>query len=125
MRVSTFVKKSPVLTSLSTMQSHIRSRNFVVATAPLVTVTFCFHNSALSCFILNETFGILQQQQTLYFGYANLGSHVPFQILKSNRSCRQGRKCELPLLHQFLPDADCTACRNSASEGKVWRKCAV
>ena len=30
---------------------------------------------------------MLQQQATAYFGYINLGSHVPFQISKSNRSC--------------------------------------
>ena len=32
---------------------------------------------------------MLQQQETLY-----VGSHVQFQISKSNRSCRQGRMCE-------------------------------
>jgi len=30
-----------------------------------VTVTFCFHNSALSFFILNELFDMLQYQETL------------------------------------------------------------
>ena len=43
------------------------------AAATQVTVTFCFHNYALSCFILNETFDMLQQQKTLYFEYTNLG----------------------------------------------------
>ena len=38
-------------------------RNFVVATARLVTVTFCFHNSSLPCFVLNEIFDMLQQQE--------------------------------------------------------------
>jgi len=77
-------EKSPMLTSLSTVQSLMPNRNFVVATATLVTVTFCFHNSALSCFILKETFNILQQQETLYCRYTNFGSHVRFQIIKSN-----------------------------------------
>ena len=31
----------------------------------LVTVIFCFHNSVLSFFILNEIFDMLQQQETL------------------------------------------------------------
>ena len=42
-------KKSSVLTSLLTVQSHMPNRNFVITTATLVTVIFCFHNSALSC----------------------------------------------------------------------------
>ena len=92
-------EKSPVPTSLSTMQSHMQSRSFVVTTAKLVTVTFCFHNSALSFFIQNERFDILQQQKTLHFGYTNLGLHVQFQIIKSNRSCRQVRTCELTHFH--------------------------
>ena len=37
---------------VSTMQSHMLSSNFVVATLAQVTVTFCFHNSA----ILNNVF---------------------------------------------------------------------
>ena len=100
-------EKSPVPTSLATMQSHMPNKNFAVATATLVTVTFCCHNSALSCFILNETFDMLQQQETLYFGCTNLGSHVQFQIIKSNHLYRQGCMCELMLLLQFLPGIDC------------------
>ena len=92
-------EKYPVSTSLSTVQSHMPNRNLVVAITTLVTVTLCFHNSALSCFILNATFGMLQQQDTLYFGYTNLGFRVQFQTIKSNHSCRQGYTCELPPLH--------------------------
>ena len=55
-------EKSPVSKSLSTVQSHMPNRNFVVATATLVTVSFYFHSSHSSCFTLNETFGMLQQQ---------------------------------------------------------------
>ena len=75
-------------------------RNFVVATATLVTVIFCFHSCVLSCFTLNETFDMLQQQETLYFEYANLGLHIEFQIIKSTNSFRH--VYVLILLHQFL-----------------------
>ena len=98
--------ESPVPASLSNVQSHTPNRDFVVATATIMTVTLCCHNSALSCFIINETFDMLQQQETLYFGYTNFGSYVSFQIVKSNRSCRQGHTCELTLLHLFLPGMD-------------------
>ena len=37
-------------------------RIFVVATATLVTVTFCCHNSVFSFFILNGIFEMVQQQ---------------------------------------------------------------
>ena len=87
-----------------TVQSHITNRNFFIATATLVTVALCFHNSALSCFILNLTFGILQQQETQYSGEAHetqySGEYMNFQITKSNCPCRQGHMCELTLLHQ-------------------------
>ena len=76
-------EKSPMPTILSTVQLHMPHRNFAVATVMLVTVTYCSHNSALSCFILTETYDMLQQQEDLYFGHTNLGSHVQFQILKS------------------------------------------
>ena len=65
-------KKSPVPISLPKVQSHMPNSNFVVAIATLVTVTFCHHNSAISCFILNETFDMLLQQETLYFGCIDL-----------------------------------------------------
>ena len=100
-------EKSPVPTSLLTVQSHMPNRNHVVATATPVTITSCFHNSALSCFILNEIFDMLQQQETLFCGYTNHGSHVQIQISKSNHSCKRGCTCELTLLHQFLPGMDC------------------
>ena len=58
--------------SLSTVQSHMQNRDFVVVTATLMTVTFCFYNSALPCFTLNETLSI-HQQQALNFGYRNPG----------------------------------------------------
>ena len=83
-------KKSPVPTSLLIVQSHMPSKNFVVVTATLVTATFCFHNSALSCFIPNDAFEMVQQQETLYLGNKTLGSYVQFQIIQSNHSCRQG-----------------------------------
>ena len=89
-----------------TVNRAIAHKNFVVATATLVTVTVCFHNSALPCFILNETFEMVQQQETLYFGSTNLGSHVQFQIFQSNHSCRQGHTCKLTLLCQFFPGMD-------------------
>ena len=50
---------------------------------------------------------MLQQQEDLYCRYTNLGSHVQLQIIKSNRSCRQGRMCELTLLQNVLPNMDC------------------
>ena len=75
-------EKSPVPTSLSTAQSHMQNRNYVVATATQVTVTFCLHNSALSCFILYELLDMLQQQETPFCGYTNLGSHMQIQISK-------------------------------------------
>ena len=72
-------------------------------------VTFCFHNSILFCCIPHATFDMLQQQETLYFGYKNVGSHVQLQICKSNSSCRQRRMRELILLRQFLPGMDCNS----------------
>ena len=60
MSLSTVPKSlSTVPTSLSTVPSHMLNRNFVITTAKLVTITFCFHKSALSYFILNKTFGML------------------------------------------------------------------
>ena len=111
-RISTYVQnpqhggKSPVPTSLSTVQSHVPIGNFVVATGTLVTVTFCFHNSALCCFALNEMFDMLQQEEILYFGSTNLASHAQFQIIKSNHSCKRGCTCEVPLVLQFHPGMD-------------------
>ena len=46
-------KKSPVPTSLSTVQLHMPNKDFVIATAILVTVTFYSYSSALFCCILN------------------------------------------------------------------------
>ena len=105
-------KRSPVPTSLLTVLSHMPNRNFIVITATLVIITFCFHNSALSCFVLNEAFNILQQLQTLHFGYTNYGSQVPFQIFKNNSSCRQGYMCRSMLLHQLALVMDCTSKQN-------------
>jgi len=56
------------------------NRNFVALTATRVTVTFCFHNSAVFCFTINETFDMSQQQETLCFRYTDFESHVHFQI---------------------------------------------
>ena len=64
--------KLPVPTSLSTLQSHIPNRNIVIATTTVLTGTICFHNSALSCFILNGTFEMLQKQETLFIEYTNI-----------------------------------------------------
>ena len=96
-------EKLPVPQSVSTVRSCMPNRKFIVATAALMTVTFCFKNSAISCFILHETLDVLQQQETLNFGYTNLASLVQFQRIRSSRSCRQGRTRELTLLYQFLP----------------------
>ena len=63
--------------------SNKHNRNFVVATAALVAVTFCCHSSLLFCFVLNNTSDIFQQKETLYFGYTNLGSSVQFQIVRT------------------------------------------
>ena len=65
-------EKSPVLASLITVQSRIPDSNFVVATATLLTVVICFHTSVLSCFILNETFDMLQQQENQMFQFDRL-----------------------------------------------------
>ena len=94
------------LTPLSIVKSCMSNRNLVLTSATLVTVILCCHNSARSSFIINETFGMLQQQETLYFGYTTLGSHLESQIIKSNRLCRQARTCKLTLLRQFLPRMD-------------------
>ena len=99
-------EKTPVPTSLLTVQSFMPNRNYVVPTATQVTITFCFHNSALSCFILNEIFDMLQQLETLFCEYTSLRSHVQIQISKSNHSCKRGCTCELTLLHQVLPGMD-------------------
>ena len=99
-------EKSPVPTLLSTVQLDMPNKNFVAATVTLVAVTFCFHNFA-SYFILNETFGTLQQHETLYFGCTNLGSHAQLKTITRNCSCRQRRTCELPLLREFLSGMDC------------------
>ena len=95
-------RESPVPTSLSTVQLLMLNSNCIVSTVTLVTVTFCFYNSTLFHFILNETFDMLGQKEARYFGYKNVGSHVKFQVIRSNRSCTQEHTCELPLLHQFL-----------------------
>ena len=44
---------------LSTHMHMSTNRKFVVKTAALATFTFCFHTSALCCFVLNETFDLL------------------------------------------------------------------
>ena len=65
--------KSPARVRNRPCQNHYQPCNracLIIAT--LVTVIFSFHNSALSCSILNETFDMLQQQETLHVGYANL-----------------------------------------------------
>ena len=87
-RVSTYVQnpqheqKITRAKSLSIVQSRVPNRKFVVATATLMTVTFCIHNFASSCFTLNETLYMLQHQEILYFTYTICGSHVPFQIIQ-------------------------------------------
>ena len=72
-----------------------------MANATAVTVTFAFitllypalsQMKRLTCF----------RNKKQYFGYTNLGSHVPFQITKSNRSCTYGHMWALTLLHNFF-----------------------
>ena len=105
-KISSTSEKSPVPKSLSTMQSHLPNRNFVVATELLVTSLFCFHNYALcqmrhlECFSSNSV-----------LGYTNLRSHVQFQVIKSNRLCRKGGTWKLTLMHRFLQDKDCMSNR--------------
>ena len=55
-KVRSTSEKSSVPTLLSDMQLHVPIRNFVVATAALLSVIFFFHNNALSCFMVKETF---------------------------------------------------------------------
>jgi len=98
---------SPLPTSLVTVRSHVPNRNYVVTTATLVSVIFCFHNSILSCFILNEIFDMLQKQKA-FCGYTNLASHMQIQINKSNHSCKQGCMCELMFIHQCIQGMDCS-----------------
>ena len=95
-------EKLPVPKFLSTVQSYMPNRSFVVATATLVAVTFRFYNSSLSCFIQNDTFEVLQQQENLYIGRKSLGLHVQFQMIKSNLSCKQWGTYELMLLHAIM-----------------------
>ena len=46
-KISNTSKKLPMPTSLSTVQLHIAHMNFVAPTTALVTVNFCFDDSAL------------------------------------------------------------------------------
>ena len=69
--------------SLSNVQSQMPNRNFVIASTTLATITFCFHNSAVSFFIINKIIDMLQQQEAFHFGYTNLGLHVQLQISKA------------------------------------------
>ena len=117
-------EKLPVPKSILTAQSHMPKRSFVVATATLATANSCFQNSALSCCVLNETFETLQQKEALHYGYTNLGSHMQFQVIKSNRSCRQGRTRKVTLLHQFPSSMDCynSTWHQSRNEiSKAWK----
>ena len=52
--------KVAMLKSLSAVQLHRPNRKFAAATETVVTVAYFFHNSASSCFILNETVDMLQ-----------------------------------------------------------------
>ena len=71
-------EKSPVPSSLSTVQSHMPNRNFVVSTATLTTVTFYIHSSALPCFVQNEKFDVLQQKDSvLQIGKSWIARAVP------------------------------------------------
>ena len=96
MRVSTHVQNPQHERKYHPCQHHYQPCNRTcqigtsVATTILVTVTFCFRNSALSCFILIDTFDMLHQQEVLYCRYTNLELLMQFQISKSNRSCRRG-----------------------------------
>ena len=75
--------KLPVLTSLPTVQSHMPNRNFVVATATQVNVTFCFYNSVLSWFLsemrhwhASETRSSVFRMRKSWTGCAKVGPHV-------------------------------------------------
>jgi len=89
-KISCTSEKLSKPTSLSTVQFCMPKWGFTVVTATLATVTFCFHNSTLSCSILNKTLTCFSNKN---FRYKKLGSHVHFQITKSNRSWRQGSMC--------------------------------
>ena len=90
-KIGSTSEKSPQ-TTRSNVPSRMPNRDFVVATGTLVTVTFCFQNATLSCFILNETLDMLQQQETLNFGYTNRGLHMQLYTSTSNHSCNKGAR---------------------------------
>ena len=55
---------------------------------------FLLCNSVLSCSILNETFNMLQQQDTPYFAYTNLGSHMQFHKLRATARAVKGARAK-------------------------------
>ena len=78
-------EKSPMPISLTIVHSHGPNRNFAVATVTVATVMFCFDNSALIT-LLNETFDVLHQPETLYLGCTNHGCAIQIRaIARSDR----------------------------------------
>ena len=92
--VSPHTCKIPVSTSLLACNSTCQIRTLLSQLQHYWLSIFAFI-TPLSCFILNEPFDMLQQQETLYVGYTNPGSHVQFQIIKRNCLYRLGRTCKL------------------------------
>ena len=84
-------EKSPVLKSLSAVQSHMPDWNFVVETATIVTVIFCFHNSALSCSIPNETINITGSARKNSWGV----SYLELPSKKCELECYRPKFCSL------------------------------
>ena len=64
-------ENSPMLISLSAMQSHMLNDVFVVATAALLSSSFAFV-TLLYPVSPQVRFDMLKQQDTFYFGYTNL-----------------------------------------------------
>ena len=82
-------EKLPVSASLSTV--HMPSANFFVANTAPENVTFCFHYSAVSSFILNEIRNMLQKQETVFRMHKSWNARaIPNN--ESNCSCRLGAR---------------------------------
>ena len=90
------IARALVHTSLSTMQSHMQNGDFVVTNEALVTINICFHNAALFCLTLNETFDMHQKQETLYFRYTCNENSVIICV----RNCECYSQCQLDVLSQ-------------------------
>ena len=117
MRMSAHVQNPHILfhvyiympTSVPTVQSNMPNKNFVVKTATQVAVTY-FYNSFLSCSSQMRHLTCFSNKKFCILDVQNLWSHVQPQIRMINRSRRQGRTCELTLLHTFLRGMDRAPC---------------